>query len=87
MIENKWMNGGIAVVVAGALTGLAVWMSSEPPVEQSPKSDQPGLVDDGVPAAPADRAGRGEQSTVDRVENETQAAPPDMGGLKPPTKG
>jgi hypothetical protein len=68
VIENKWVNGGIAVAVAGALTGLAVWMSSKPPVEQSPRSGQPGPVND-------------------QVEKETQAAPPDMGGLKPPTKG
>lgn len=64
MIENKWVNGGIAVAFAGALTGLALWMSSDQPTEQSPRRDQSG-----------------------QVENETEAAPPDMGTLKPSPPG
>ena len=57
-------------------------MSSRPAVEQAPKGEEPVQVND-VPAAPPDRLG---PTTKDRVENETEAAPPDMGGLKPPTK-
>lgn len=83
MIESKWVNGGIAVAFACVLTGLAVWMSSRPDVEQSPKGDEPVRVND-VPAAPADRLGS--TPTKDRMENEPEVAPPDMGGLKPPTK-
>ncbi len=84
MVENKWVNSGIAVAIACVLTGLAVWMSSRQPVEQLPTTDRPAQVDGDAPAAPADRLGPRPPDGV--VENETKAPPPDMGGLKPPTK-
>lgn len=85
MIENKWVNGGIAVAMAGALTGLAVWMSSDGPVEQAPLVDQPAQVGDD-PAAPPDRPYVPRPPTKDGVADTTEAAPPDMGSLPLPTK-
>ncbi len=75
MAENKWVNGGIAVAVAGALTGLAVWMSSGPPPEQAPRGDGPVQADE---IAPADRAG---SPSPPKGRDETEAAPADMGSF------
>lgn len=86
MIENKWVNGGIAVAFACVLAGLAVWVSSGQPAEQPPRSVQPAQVDDDDPDAPPDMGGL-KPPTNGQVQNETEAAPPDMGSLGPPTKG
>lgn len=84
MVENKWVNGGIAVAVAGVLTGVAVWMSSGPSPEQAPRGEEPGRSrsDVGTEAAPPDA---GNLPRPSGGGSETEAAPADMGGLPMPS--
>jgi hypothetical protein len=80
VVESKWVNGGVAVAVAGALTGLAVWMSSGPSPEQAPRGTESGRVESDVSVAPADRPVQ-EPPTKGGVADATEGAPADMGSF------